>query len=290
MEIQKPNAVIMAAGTSSRFVPLSVERPKGLLEVKGEVLIERQIRQLREAGIYDIVIVVGYKAPMFSYLRDKFGVSIVMNEDYLHYNNTSSLIRVADRLYNTFICSSDNYFVNNPFTEVPHGSYYSALYADGPTGEYCITADSSDIIKEVTIGGQDAWYMVGHVYFSEEFSKSFSKLLVEEYEKEEVKLGYWEDLYIKHLMELPPMAIKRFGPKEIYEFDSLDELRIFDKSYITDTRSKIIKEIARNMGCSEADFFNFAKISHTGDYLLFSFQKGDNSFIYNGDNKSIEKL
>ena len=39
----KRNAIIMAAGTSSRFVPLSVERPKGLLEVKGEVLIERQI-------------------------------------------------------------------------------------------------------------------------------------------------------------------------------------------------------------------------------------------------------
>ena len=35
----KRNAIIMAAGTSSRFVPLSVERPKGLLEVKGEVRI-----------------------------------------------------------------------------------------------------------------------------------------------------------------------------------------------------------------------------------------------------------
>ena len=48
------NAVIMAAGLSSRFVPLSYEKPKGLLRVRGEVLIERQIRQLREAGIDDI--------------------------------------------------------------------------------------------------------------------------------------------------------------------------------------------------------------------------------------------
>ena len=39
------NAVIMAAGTSSRFAPLSYERHKGLTEVRGEVLIERQIRQ-----------------------------------------------------------------------------------------------------------------------------------------------------------------------------------------------------------------------------------------------------
>jgi CTP:phosphocholine cytidylyltransferase-like protein len=52
------NAVIMAAGTSSRFAPLSYERPKALIEVRGEVLIERQIKQLREAGIDDIIVVI----------------------------------------------------------------------------------------------------------------------------------------------------------------------------------------------------------------------------------------
>ena len=65
------NAIILAAGTASRFVPLSAEFPKGLLEVKGEILIERQIRQLREAGVRDITLVLGYKAEMFSYLEGK---------------------------------------------------------------------------------------------------------------------------------------------------------------------------------------------------------------------------
>ena len=46
MSYRVDNAVIMAAGTSSRFAPLSYERPKALTEVKGEVLIERQIRQI----------------------------------------------------------------------------------------------------------------------------------------------------------------------------------------------------------------------------------------------------
>ena len=50
------NAIIMAAGTSSRFAPLSYEKPKALIEVRGEVLIERQIRQLREAGIEEVVV------------------------------------------------------------------------------------------------------------------------------------------------------------------------------------------------------------------------------------------
>ena len=82
------NAIIMAAGTSSRFVPLSLEKPKGLLEVKGEVLIERQIRQLKEAGVQDITIVTGYKAAAFYYLQNKYGVRLVYNEDYNRYNNT----------------------------------------------------------------------------------------------------------------------------------------------------------------------------------------------------------
>lgn len=45
------NAVIMAAGTSSRFAPISYEKPKALINVKGEILIERQIKQLYDVGI-----------------------------------------------------------------------------------------------------------------------------------------------------------------------------------------------------------------------------------------------
>ena len=59
------NAIIMAAGVSSRFAPLSYETPKAVTNVRGEILIERQIRQLHEAGIRDIYIIVGYKAEQF---------------------------------------------------------------------------------------------------------------------------------------------------------------------------------------------------------------------------------
>ena len=59
-KFQVDGAVIIAAGFGSRFVPLTFETPKGLLEVFGERMIERQIRQLHEAGITDITIVVGY--------------------------------------------------------------------------------------------------------------------------------------------------------------------------------------------------------------------------------------
>ena len=65
------NAVIMAAGMSSRFAPLSYEVPKGLLKVKGERLIEREIEQLQEAGIEDITVIVGYLQEKMFYLAEK---------------------------------------------------------------------------------------------------------------------------------------------------------------------------------------------------------------------------
>lgn len=280
----------MAAGTSSRFVPLSSERPKGLLEVKGEILIERQIRQLREAGVEEIAVVTGYMADDFDYLKGKFGVDIVYNADYERYNNTSSLIRVLDRLADTFVCSSDNYFPGNVFIPDAESSYYSALYASGPTDEYCIETDRDDNITAVTVGGRDSWYMIGHVFFSAGFSRRFAEILREEYNREETRCGYWEDVYIRHIKELPQMKIRRYRPSEIYEFDSLDELREFDKSYIPDTRSTVIKDIARQMGCSEADLHGFRKMNLERKSTRFTFFKGNMEFFYDTRDKSISGI
>ena len=56
------NAIIMAAGYSARCMPLSNVMPKGLFRVKGEILIERELCQLLEAGVTEIVVVTGFMA------------------------------------------------------------------------------------------------------------------------------------------------------------------------------------------------------------------------------------
>lgn len=280
----------MAAGTSSRFVPLSSERPKGLLEVNGEVLIERQIRQLKEAGISDITIVVGYKSELFDYLIDKFGVSLVYNEDFRRYNNTSSVVRVLDRLNDTYLCSSDNYFTKNVFLEDPTESYYSALYAEGQTKEYCLSTDEKDYIGSVSIGGRDSWYMVGHVYFSDDFSRKFREILTHDYKEESTRQGYWEDVYIKHISELPKMKIHRYKEHDIEEFDSLDELRLFDKSYLKNTRSSILKYIAVELKCGEDALHGFTDMPHNDDNVHFSFSKGNDVYEYDSSTNKIRKV
>lgn len=246
------NAVIMAAGTASRFAPLSHERPKALIEVKGEVLIERQIRQLQEAGIENIILVVGYMKEQFAYLQEKMGVHIVENNEYLTRNNNASIYVVKDYLRNTYICSSDNYFQENPFEAEVDDAYYAAVYAHGETSEWCITEDAKGYIDSVSIGGQDSWYMLGHVFWNEAFSKRFVQILEEVYDLPETENMLWEKIYMSHLDELK-MKLRKYPKNVIFEFDTLDELREFDSSYVQNTRSKILAYIAQQLKCQESD-------------------------------------
>jgi len=257
------NAIILAAGVSSRFAPLSYERHKAIAEVRGEVLIERQIRQLREAGVQEVYIVTGYKAEQFEYLKDKFGVKLIHNPDYLIRNNNSSIWAVKDILANSYICSSDNYFARNPFEAEVDESYYSAVYSEGHTNEWCLETDDEGYITDVTVGGENSWYMLGHVFWSKEFSKKFVSILEDEYDLPETASKLWEDIFIEHLDELK-MKVRKYPEGEIFEFDTLDELREFDTSYVEDTRSAFLKKAASDLGITEFDIVNIRSIKGEG--------------------------
>lgn len=224
------NAVILAAGFASRFAPLSYTTPKALLRVRGEILIERQISQLLEAGIPKIYIVTGYQQEKFRYLADKYPVELLYNPEYAIRNNHSSVYAAREYLGNSYICSADNYFTENVFCPYQYHACYSALYADGPTEEYCLTTDESGKITDVVVGGHDSWYMLGHVYFDRAFSRKFLEILEREYDLPETRDLLWEKIYMKHLTELP-MYIRRYPSGVIYEFDTLEDLCLFDPSW-----------------------------------------------------------
>ncbi len=281
------NAIIMAAGTASRFAPLSSEIHKALIEVKSEILIERQIRQLKEAGIDEIIIVTGYKAEQFEYLKDKFGVKLVHNPDYLTRNNNASIWVARDYLKNTYICSSDNYFFKNPFEANVDACYYSAVYAAGDTNEWCIEEDGDGKIKNVVVGGRDSWVMLGHVFWSEEFSEKFLSILEAEYNQPETADKLWETIYIDHINELD-MKIKKYPSDFIFEFDTLDELREFDSSYIEDTRSEILKALAQKLGVEEKQIIKVKAFKDKNNAAAgFTFEAGQ-KYKYYYETKKVE--
>lgn len=290
MSYKVDNAIIMAAGTSSRFAPLSYEMPKALIEVKGEILIERQIRQLQQAGIRQIIVVVGYKKEQFEYLNNKFGVVIVENEEYLSRNNNGSIYAAKSFLNNTYICSADNYFCENPFEKEVSDAYYAAVYANRETTEWCMKADSEGNVCEVTIGGKNAWYMLGHAFWSEKFSRKFIEILEAVYEMPETKNLLWESIYAAHLDELK-LKIQKYPDNYIFEFDTLDELRLFDSSYINNTRSRILKAIARELQSPEADITTIQAIrSSNNDATGFTFMVKENCYEYIYKTKKIRRV
>jgi molybdenum cofactor cytidylyltransferase len=70
--------IVLAAGLSSRM-----GQTKPLLPWDGRTLVEFQVAQLREAGVGDIVVVVGHDAARVAAAAREAGARAVVNESYL---------------------------------------------------------------------------------------------------------------------------------------------------------------------------------------------------------------
>ena len=62
-------AIILTAGEGTRMRPLTVTKPKTMLHVGGKPILQYNIESLREAGIKDITLVVGYREEV---IKDHF--------------------------------------------------------------------------------------------------------------------------------------------------------------------------------------------------------------------------
>lgn len=285
------NAIILAAGLSTRFVPISLEKPKGLLIVKNEVLIERQIEQLQEAGISNIILVLGYKKEAFFYLESKYeGVKIVINPAYNTKNNTYSLYCARKYIGNSYICSSDNYFEDNPFTDYVWQSYYSAVRVAAKSTEWFMLPDAKGNIAKVVRGGKEGVVMLGHAYWNREFSEAMLNILEEDQEIGCYEQTLWEQILADRVKQLPPMEIKVYPNDTIFEFDSLDELRDFDRYYVLDTHSRIMRNISQALGCKQSDILHFRAIKEGLTNTSFVFEALGKQYVYRHPGEGTEAI
>ena len=81
------NAIILAAGMSSRLRPVTNDKPKCMLKLFNETLLERQIKIFRNYNINNITIVTGYRSEVI----DISNVNYVKNENYATTNINESL-------------------------------------------------------------------------------------------------------------------------------------------------------------------------------------------------------
>ena len=273
------NAIIMAAGFGSRFIPLTYAIPKGLLEVFGERMIERQIKQLQEVGITDITVVVGYLKETFEYLIDKYNVKLVYNPDFESKNNLSTLYHVRDKLKNTYILSSDNWLRKNMYHAHEYDSWYSSVKVNEKTTEWVLQLGLHDKIMKVKVGGRNVWVMYGPVYFSRAFSDAIRPMIEEAYHREDTDDWYWEDVLSRHLHTLTMFANKQ-PANQVYEFESLEELRQFDTSYMVSTQNKWMELISRVFGQPEMQIKNLRPLRLGMTNKSFIFELNKNKYIF----------
>ena len=94
-------AIIVAAGPGSRLMPITNEKPKCLLEVGDQTILERALQALRENGIEDIVVVRGYRGHLVNYPH----VTYCHNPDFEKNNILRSLFYAEDEMDDAFIFS-----------------------------------------------------------------------------------------------------------------------------------------------------------------------------------------
>ena len=259
------NSIILAAGFGMRMVPINLVTPKALLEVNGERLIERLIRQLRSAGIKDITIVVGFMKESFEYLIDKFGVELVVNDQYATKNNLHSLSLVADCIHNTYIVPCDIWCDNNPFNRTELYSWY--MVSDLVEEESSVRVNRK--MELMTIPEKSAGNaMIGISYLQEpEAGIVREKLLA--LDDDNHSENFWETtLYEKNRM----IVQARVGrSSDVVEINTYEQLRDLD-SDSNHLKSDAIHTIAITLGCQEKDVKNISvlKKGMTNRSFLFT--------------------
>ena len=114
----------------------------------------------------------------------------------------------------------------------------------GETSEWCLETSKKGLLTGVKVGGEDSWVMYGPVFFSKEFSEKFFPVLEEYYHTPGTEQMYWEQVLAdllngevdshlpgKHHFPVPEMYINRQPDNQVYEFENLEELRLFDERY-----------------------------------------------------------
>lgn len=267
------NAVILAAGYGMRMVPINTEIPKALIEVRGEVLIERTIRQLKEAGVDDITVVVGFMKEKFEYLIDDFGVKLLVNTEYFSKNNLYSLAKFSKNISCTYIVPSDIYCLENPYSINELYSWYTF------TDEKVITDFSISRFNEVLRKKSKEYRnkSLGIAYICEEDSKLF----VDRLERLSNNINYdsyfWEEALFEGNKSF--ISAKIIPKNNAYEINTYEDLRDLDSNSLN-LQNEAIEVIKEALSIDEKDIYdiNILKKGMTNRSFIFS-SKGEKYIV-----------
>ena len=275
------NAVILAAGYGMRMVPINTEEPKGLLEVKGETLIERLIKQLHEVGVQDIKVVVGFMKEHYEFLIDKYNVKLVVNSHYKDWNNIYSLFLVKDDISDTYILPCDVWFEKNPFSTIEDESWYLFGEEQVPGSNWQVKNN-----EKVRFNSSKGNKMIGLAYLNEMQGKNISKLLEKSIEEKQYT-SFWEDvLENKKNFLLKGKLISDNSHAEINSYEQLLDLDS-GSTHLKNDAIEIIEDILK---VNKKDIHNIHTLKKGMTNRSFIFTVNNKRYIMRIPGEGTDKL
>ena len=131
-------AIILAAGSSKRLRPITNDRPKCLVELNGETILDYQLRCLTKCQVKQILIIGGYKKEMIKEhikkLKYHKGIKIIPNDIFDKTDNTYSLSlglkEVDEKKDSVIVLDGDIIFDVKLLKKIIAIKYKNALIAD----------------------------------------------------------------------------------------------------------------------------------------------------------------
>ncbi|MDD7266588.1 MAG: phosphocholine cytidylyltransferase/choline kinase family protein [Lachnospiraceae bacterium] len=221
------SAVILAAGSGMRMAPINTLSPKAMLEVEGERLIERQIRQLREAGVADIYVVVGFMKETFEYLIDDFGVRLVVNREYASKNNLHSLVLVQDKLDDCYIVPGDVWCRFNPFRRREFYSWYMVTEEADEDSDVRVNR-RQELVEAAEAGNR----MIGIAYLKQAEAAALRDKLAQPNYLHRHEQDFWECLLRQKSEKKRLLPARVAAAGDVIEINTYEQLRDWDSGSV----------------------------------------------------------
>jgi len=226
-------AILMAAGMGTRLRPLTLTTPKSLIEVNGMSLLERQIINLKEVGIDEIIVLTGYLHEKFDDLVKKYNLIKVINDKYDIYNNIYTMYLVREYLEDAFVIDADNYITRNFLPTVkPNTSVYYSACKENISGEWILKYDNDGRIFGVNIGTEGDkpdYIMSGASFWTEEDGALICKKVQEAVEINNSMDIYWDNIAVENFKNMN-VYIEKIQSNDIFEIDSLQDLEYLKRT------------------------------------------------------------
>lgn len=241
-------AIILAAGMGSRLKNITKDKTKCMVEVNGESLIKRLLKQLEKYTLEEIVIVTGYKEEILKEYINNLGIKTKIkfynNDIYDKTNNIYSLGLVEKELLNNdiLLIESDLIFEDKLLENIINSSYKNLAvvseYESWMDGT-CVRLDDENNVVDFISSQRFSFNEVENLYktvniykLSKEFNQKYYIPFLKAYISSKGTNQYYESVF-ETLIKIIPNELKGLKIEGLkwYEIDDKQDLDIAESLF-----------------------------------------------------------